>query len=187
MSIENSTNNEKELVLLKAPFLKKLLKSSESAEKRWEHIDIEAHSIRSQIEEQHGRNWENLTLRPLLALSEKMGLVNPELEPDINYKITIGLLYIGYELENINNLQSVIDDIYDMLKNDKFIWQPSLIIDQNRNYQKGKMDILVGQLLDQGMFLRKGPGYNKLGTPPYTKPHGNQLEEFIESLDLEGI
>lgn len=181
--------NPKNELLRKSSYIRALLDRSLPTPDRWQKIGEEGGHVRFKIDQQHGKNWDYVGLRPLVQLPERLGLLNPDLGPQLNRDITIGLVYAGYEAEHVDRLAPIADDIFDTLEYDKFIWQPRVVVEDGKIHP-GPMDAFVRQALEHGMFLKSGPRFDKPhATLPTTAttPWSGDIGSFIEGLDMKGI
>lgn len=184
--IENRQYNpQKELLLKQSPYLRELLTFDGSAEERWTRIGTEASAVRQNIDRIHGKTWDMFMLRPLARMPERMGLLNPELGTTLNRDITIGLVYAGFEVGNVSNLEMVIDDLYEVLRKDGYIGEAGPNTEPQTEATKASvMDAFIGEALDNGMFLNTPARIKEMQQRTQVPP---AVELFVEGMDLDKV
>lgn len=187
-------------VIEKTDFLKAFMTEGSERDKL---IEQAAYPMTLQMK-RNGAGWDDEeSLMPFLFSAMSMKLFNPQLGPDQVGKTMRDLIFIGYELGNFDDLNTVYDRIVDRLFADKFFneQQSREIANFSDKFLPVKYGFIEG-LFRYGLLLRHKAGgllesrilKEKVGGVPEKLGEGEEspklsatMESFLDTLDLSSL
>lgn len=170
--IERSPENKREEILQRSPYTNHLLNSELQclSQSNWESEGKAlGKNVLERIKKAHGDNWHLLVISTFLMHSSSSGILDSELSLDAKFSFLATVIGVGFEIGNKPDVEFLFEEV-----NRKFTTDYQFTVNLQNHFDQEEASDYIFALLRTGVFLRM------------IEPKG-ALENFIETLDLDGI
>lgn len=162
---ENIHSIEKEALLGESFYLSTFLTDFPTEEARFAQLQSAGNYMSEKISREKGVQFTEKNIAPFVEAFNAIGILNPRLPLERHAIISLGLIYIGYELKNEANFSLIRSDLTTRLKNDQF----SEFMDdlrqapETRIQHRTQREAMIAQLISSGASLANTTGQTNPG------------------------
>lgn len=152
---KNPHSIEKEILLGESFYLQTFLTDFPTDDDRFTELRSAGNFMSEKIAREKGIQFTEKNVAPFVVVFNTIGILNPRLSLERQALISLGLIYVGYEVKNDANFALVRPDLTKRLKNDQYIeFMDDLRQSaETRIHHHSQRETMISQLIASGASL----------------------------------